>query len=196
LGALICLALVGVVLVVVGLKAAVRNYTSATAKPVPRAQADPQQRKALEARWIELATAVRQRQSPPPFAISADDINLFFAGNKGMGGAVGFVITNGEVRAEFSAPLDKTGRPELKGRYLNGTAKVNINFADGWLTVGLGKVEANGRKIPDWLLKRFQRENWVQQLDKNRDMVNFFQEMDTIRVQGDKVVLTPLGARQ
>ena len=148
----------------------------------------------MEAKWLEFAQAVQKRQSPSPFVITADDINLFMAKNKQMSQMVGFVITNDQLQARFSAPLDQSGRPELKGRFVNGTATLKIGFQDGWLTPAISSVQANGQPVPGWLLKNIQRQNMFPALDRNRDLVNLLHEVESIRIQDNKIVVTPVSA--
>jgi hypothetical protein len=191
MGGLFCLTVLVVVLVFSYYKSLVRNYTTAKPAPLPKVEFDPQRQKALQARWTEFAESLQRRQNPSPFVITADDINSFLSQNKEMRNVVGFVVTNNQVLAKFSAPLDKMGQKDLKGRYFNGQAKVDINFQDGWLTVSLGSVEANGKTVPSWMLKRIQQGNPLKDLDRNRDLVNLFHELESVRVEGDKIVLTP-----
>jgi hypothetical protein len=191
---LLLTAIVAVVLILGYAKSLVNNYTTTTATPLVKTPFDPERMKELEARWVEFDRTLKSGQKPPPFVIAADDINLALSKNKGMRDHVHFVITNNQVLAEFSTPLDQTGRKELKGRYLNGVAKVNLAFQDGWLTVNLGGAEANGKAIPGWLLRRIQKENLLKDLDRNQDVVNLLQEMESVQVKDNHIVLTPQGS--
>jgi hypothetical protein len=192
LGGLIGLAVVALVSVYFYYQSLVRNYTVTTPRPMPKAAFDPRRKKELEAKWIEFSQAIQKKQNPNPFVITAEDINTALMPNKDFRNMVRFVITNDQLLAEFSAPLDQSGRPELKGRYLNGTAKINLLFQDGWVNASVGPVEANGRKVPGWLLKGLQRENLLKDLERKPEMVNLLHELESIRVQDDKIVLTPL----
>jgi hypothetical protein len=198
LGSLLLLGVVAVVLFIGYAKSLVSTYTETKPRVFPKVQYDPQRWKALESEWTEFARAVQNRQNPPPFKISADDLNQFFARitNAPFRDHVRFVITNNQLKAEFSAPLEQTRRPELKGRFVNGTATINIIFQEGWLTVNVGAVEANGKPAPGWLLKRLGRENLTKDMDRNRELVNLFGEIDSIQVKDGQIVITPFGSEK
>jgi hypothetical protein len=191
LGVLVVVGVVALLSVFLYGRSLVRNYTATSPRTFPAAQANRDQQRVLQGNWEEFIKAVQSAQPPPPFKISSEDINSFMAGNRGMSKQVHFVITNNELLAEFSFPLGQTGQPFLKDRYFNGVAHINVHFADGWLTVGLGRVEANGKPIPNLLLKRLQQENFVKGIDRNPDLVNAMHEMESVEIRDGYIVLTP-----
>lgn len=191
-GSLILATILGVVVLIGYAKSLVTKYTSTTMKPVPQLEYDPAAQKELQKKWEVFAHAIMNRQNPPPFRITTRDINAFLAQNKEMRGRVYCVITNGQVQAQFSMPLDQTRRPELKGRHLNGVADINLVFQDGWLTISLGEVRANGKPLPGWAVKRLQGHNFVKHLDRDRRFVTLMQEIDTIEVRDGEIVISPL----
>ena len=193
LGGIVLLGILAVVLLFGYARSLVRNYTASSPVPIAKAQPDPQRLKELGERWNEFAKAIKSRQNPPPFAITADDINLVLAQNKGVRDNVHFVITNDQLLAEFSAPLDQIGPKQLKGRYLNGVAKINVALPDGWLNVNVASAQANGQPVPGWLLKRVQRENLLRELEKNNELVNLFHELENIQITNGQIILNPLG---
>ena len=197
-GAVVSVVLLAVVLAVAGFAYAnsmVKNYTTTSPKPLPKVQHDPKAAKQLQKelgdKWARFSKAVMNRETPPPFKISASDINLMLGQQPPFRDNVRFVVTNSELLAEFSAPLDQIGWANLKGRYLNGTAHINIVFQDGWLTVSLGTVEANGKPLPGLLLKRIQRQNFLNHLDRNKDFVSLMQEIESIEIKDDSILVTP-----
>ncbi len=189
-----CLGIVTLVLGLAYVKSLVRTYTSIAPAPLPEVAFDRQRHRALTDRWAEFAQALQRRQNPPPFDITAADLNLFFAQDKQMSRTIGFAITNNQLVARFSAPLDQVHRPELKGRYLNGEAKIKLHFEDGWLSASLGEITANGEPLPAWLVKLtgLPKQNLLKDVERNRDTVNLLHELDSLEIRDDKIVLTPL----
>jgi hypothetical protein len=198
---LVLLVLMAGLLIFVKAKAVLRDYTSTAPKPLPIVQFDPVRQKELENRWTEFSKAVQSRQNPPPFELSADDMNLLLAKDKEARGHVYFVITNSQLLVEFSAPLEQKGRKDqpdflrdaLRGRYLNGVARINLVFEEGLLSASLGGLEANGRKAPGLIMKHLQRQDLLKQmdLDHNHDVLGLFQELRSIKVKDDRIVLAP-----
>ena len=194
-GSLLVLALVGVIGIVLYAKSLVSSYTAPAPKPFPKAVFDPEKQKEFVNRWTDFSRAVQARQAPAPFVITADDINLAISQNKDLRDRLRVVITNSRVLVEFSFPLDQSGVQQLKGRYINGVAKLDVVFKDGWLNVNVGSVDANGRPLPGWILSRLRQENLGKFFDRNRDVVNAFQEIESIKVEGSSIVVTPASAK-
>ena len=192
------LALLLVVLVVAGFfvaRSVVNTYTSPQPRPLPKIEYDPATQKEfqqeLAGKWTTFTKAVMNRQHPAPFRISVDEINRFLAQRRDFRDNARLVAKNNRLQAEFSVPLAQTGRKELAGRYLNGIANIDFTLQDGWLTVGIGKVEVNGHPAPDWVVQRLAGGNLTKELDGNRDFVNLMQEIESIEIKDGEIVITP-----
>ncbi len=195
------LALLLVLLVVGGYfaaRAAVNAYTSPQPKPLAKLEYDPatQQefQQGLADRWNTFSKAVMNRQRPGPFRISVDEINRFLAQRRDFRDSARLVVRNNRLQADFSVPLAQTGRKELAGRYLNGTANLDITFQDGWLNLGIGKVEVNGHPAPDWVVQRLAGSDFkkaTREMDNNRDFVTLMQEIESIEIKDGDIVITP-----
>jgi len=55
-------------------------------------------------------------------------------------------------------------------------------------------MEANGRPIPNWLLRRLQRENLLRDVDRQPEMLEFLRQLAAIEVVGDRLILRPVVA--
>ncbi len=194
-GSLLVLALLGLFLMFSYAKSLVTHYTATSPRNFPKVEFDAQKQKEIENRWTEFARAVQARQAPAPFIITADDLNQGISKIRDLRDKVHVVITNGQTLIEFSFPLDQTGWQNLKGRYINGVAKLDLGFKDGWLNVTVGSVDANGRPLPGWLLSRLRQENLGKMFDQNREVVNVLQEIESIKVEGSSIVVTPASAK-
>lgn len=170
----------------------VRSYTDIVAAPLPEARDSDLERNALWVRWALFYETVRQGRPAEPFAITADEINLLITGNPELRDRLRIQITNGTVYAHFSFPLGQEGQRSLHGRYLNGRARLQVNFSDGWLTLHVAEMEAQQKPIPRWILKRLQRMNLARDLDRNPDALEFLQQLEAIEASGDRLVLRPV----
>lgn len=169
----------------------VQTYTTTTPEPLPAVRGTEMDRTALLARWSLFYENVRQGVPTPPFEIGADEINLLLAADPQMRDRLRIELTNGSVFGRFTFPLAQSGQQELANRHLNGRARLHLDFTDGWLTLTVAEMEANGRPIPKWLLRRLQRENLLRDLDRQPEMLEFLRQLAAIEVVGDRLILRP-----
>ena len=169
----------------------IKNYTSTQPQPLPVVQMSDSDFASLNSRWTAFREAVADDTAAEPFRAGAADLNLLIARNPGLKDRVWMIISNSQIYGQFTFPLDPAKPRELPGRYVNGLAQLNLSFQDGWLTVSVAELKANGRPIPGWILKRIQKENLVKDLDQNLELTAFLNELHTVEVQGDQIVLQP-----
>lgn len=192
-GGLIALAVILVVGAVAYWHSLIKTYTSASARSLPATEEFGVDAEQLQQRAVEFYTAVTQNGGPGPFKINAADLNALVAKDPKLKDHVRMVITNSQVLAEFSFPLNQIPRPELKNRHLNGEILLGYKFDEGWLDVTIAGVKANGKPIPKWILKQVRKKsgNLAKDIDKNRDMVFFMQKIDSLEVVDNEIVITP-----
>jgi len=169
----------------------IENYTSTQPQPLPVVQVSDSDFAALNSRWTAFREAVAKDNAAEPFRARAAELNLLIARNPGLKDRVWMTISNSQIYGQFTFPLDQSKQRELHGRYVNGLARLNLDFQDGWLTVSVAELKANGKPIPRWILKSIQKENLVKDLDQNLELTAFLHELHTIEVQGDQIVLQP-----
>ncbi|MBI5383207.1 MAG: hypothetical protein HZA90_00825 [Verrucomicrobia bacterium] len=191
-GALVFAGLLVVVALVGYWKSLVRNYTSPSAQTMPVVLASPTGLEELVRSWTEFRLGVEDGTATQPFQLTADDLNQLIAMNPKLKAHARLTITNGQVFGQFTLPLDQVKQRELKGRYLNGLARLGLQFQDGWLTVNVVELKANGKPVPKWILRKLGRENLAKDLDKSQETVGFLQKLDRIDVEGDRILLKPL----
>lgn len=190
-GALFVLAVVVVVGILFYWRSLVRDYTATQPQPLPVVQASDAQLAALYARWTPFQEAVVKGAAARPFQVSAADLNLILTQNAELKNRLRVIITNNQVFGQFAFPLDQAKQQALKGRYLNGLARLNLNFQDGWLTVSVADLKANGKPIPGWILKQVQKQNLAKDFDKNPETITFLHQLEAIEVEDDQLVLRP-----
>ena len=199
-GCLVVLGIAVVVLIAGYFNSVVNNYTEAQPKTLAKVDASPAAQEQLKARWVYFQQSVTAGRNTRPFKLSADDLNVFLANNPQLKDRVRFRIEGNRLLADFTMPLDQTRQPKLQGRHLNGLATLNLKFADGFLTLSVAELEANGKPVSRSLLGRallgkLQQENLLKFLDNNREVMDFLQRIDTVEISEGFVVLTPMEGR-
>lgn len=191
LGGLALLAVVAVAALLTYWHSLVRTYTALEAAPLPAITGSDQDLTALLVRWAAFQDAVAGGTATEPFRASAADLNLLIGQNPDLRDRVRLVITNNQVLGQFSFSLAQVQQPELRNRFVNGLARLELDFRDGWLTVSVAELSANGRPVPWWVMKKVRQENLVKDLDKNPDTVEFLHRLAAIVVEDDHIVLKP-----
>ncbi len=188
------LGLTGVTALFLYWRSLIHTYTVTTPVPLAEVRGSDLERSALLMRWALFYETVRQGLPADPIEFTADELNLLIAGNPEMEERLRVELTNGNLYARFHLSLGESGRKELQGRYLHGKARLQVDLSDGWLTVTVAEAEANGRPIPNWMLRRIQQENLARDLDRNAEVQEFLRQLAAIEVSGDRLILRPIAA--
>jgi len=191
LGCLVVLAIVGLVLLVGYWQSLIRNYTATRPESLPQVANVAEATQELQARWKVFWDAVLDGKARTPFTLSAADLNVFIANIPELKDRLRLAITNNQILGRFSTPLDQAKQKELKGRFINGTARLHLSFDDGWLTAQVLDLKANGKLVPGWVQKKVQKENLLKDLDRNPEVVTFLQNLRNVEVMDGGVILTP-----
>lgn len=190
-GLLSLCAVATVVGIVVYWRSLVRDYTASQPQPLPAVQASDADFAALQARWMAFQESVVKGRTASPFEATAADLNLLIAQNANLKDHLRVTITNNQILGQFAFPLTQTGKPELAGRYLNGQARLQLEFQDGWLTVSVADLKANGKPIPGWILKKVRQQNLLKDLDRNPKAGELLRQLEAIQVEDDRIVVRP-----
>lgn len=104
-------------------------------------------------------------------------------------------ISNSIMTVTLSAPLDVLPWPGTKGRWFNGTLRFSMSYSDGNFEVDIISAEANGREFPDIFVSGFNNSftdamNEAFHDARRRNHNEFWNHVKTMRLEGDKLVLT------
>lgn len=106
-------------------------------------------------------------------------------------------ISDSIMTVTLSAPLSALPWPGVKGRWFNGTLRFGMSYANGEFDVDIISAEANGRDVPDVLLSAFSEsfneamnQGFQDELRRNNRGHEFWNHVKTMKLQGDKLVLT------
>jgi len=182
-----------VIAVVLYWNSLVATYTSTQPKPLPAIDDSTDAGDRLKAKWAAFANELEAGRPPPPISLSADDLNVFIAESiPQLKDSVRLGIVGERLQGQFCVPLDQTGQRKLKGRYLNGVVTLNLSFQQGWLDLRAAAMEANGKPIPRWILRRIQKQNLLQKLHENFQAAELLQKLESVQVKEDQITLTPV----
>lgn len=191
-GGIFLLALIVFVIVVTYYKSLVNNYTETKPKPLPAVEASKERVQDIATRWQNFCQDVFSKRASEPFKLTDEDINQMIANFPKAKDNLRIEITNDQILAHITIPLDGTRRKELQGRYLNAVANLKLQLEDGFLTLRVHSATANGKPIPQWIINRIGERNFLQDLERNYDFLQLLQEMESVEVKDGAIVFTPI----
>jgi len=171
----------------------VNRYTSTTPGYVPDTEVSNEQARSLYDRVDRFAEGLEKGTATEPLVLSADDINYLIASDPDFGALHGktYVQIEGDtLRADFSLPLDQLV-PLGEGRYLNGTAAVQVGLVGGRPVIRISSMETNGEKVPERLVEAIERSFPIDKVASNPDVASALGKLESVEVRDGKIVITP-----
>jgi hypothetical protein len=147
----------------------------------------------LSRRVEEYGKSLRARTASEPLRLSGDEINALIQTGEaapGLGKKVYVRPEGDKLNVDFSFPLDGA-IPMTEGRYLNGTAVVKLAIENGDPVVRVESVEANGKPIPDWVMKRLEEQLPLDRIKSEPDIRAMLQNIQSVDVRDEQLVITP-----
>jgi hypothetical protein len=109
-------------------------------------------------------------------------------------------ISNSIMTVTLSAPLDSLPWPGVKGRWFNGTIRFGMSYQDGDFDVDIKSIEANGFEFPSAFLSSFDssftdsmNSGFHDEIRRNNREEEFWRHIKSIKLEGDKAVVTTKG---
>lgn len=176
-----------------GFKTIVRNYTSPKGIAVAPVTLPEKQGDAAVKRVQDFTKALENKQPVAPLELTGDELDYVVRNSKDgtpMRDAMHMVITNDELHADLSLPLE-VFTPRLAGRFLNGRANAGLHLKNGAVAVDLKSIEINGQPAPREFIMSLEKQGieWrPKPTDPGAALVNNLQD---IEIKDGKIILTP-----
>jgi len=165
----------------------IQHYTSETPQVLPVVEYDEPSMVALETRFEEFRTKLKEGEATDDLVLTADDINAMITNNKDLKGKAFVRIEEGQIKGDITVPTD--GIPLAGGRFLNASATFDVSMDNGVLIVNLADAEVKGEKVPEQLLNAMRQENLAKNLYDDVETAKTFRRIESVAVEEGKVVL-------
>jgi len=170
----------------------VKTYATAAPQALPKVEIAADAAQAFQSRLLSFQAALDADKMPEALAITGGELNAFMGSLPPFKDKLFVEITNNILQCRFVVPLDKTKNKQLKDKFINGRILFRLTFQDGYAVLSPAKILANNTPIPSWLFKRIARENFLQQLYNNTPALEFFQNVQSIDIQNNTILIHPL----
>jgi hypothetical protein len=192
-GTLLVLVLVAVTVAYTYYKSKVTEYTSPTPAYLPEVTMEREAINSLTKRVGEYGKSLRAGTASQPLSLSENEINaLIQTGEaaRGLSDRV-YVRPEGEkLSVDFSFPLDGIV-PMGEGRYLNGTAVMDVAIENGMPVVRIESAETNDREIPDWVMDKLEEQLPLDRIASRPNTAAVLQGIQSVEVKNGQLVITP-----
>lgn len=170
------------------------RFTDSQPAELPAALLSRSEKNQLKRRCAAFEAALREQRPAPALTLSADEINALIADDprlQGFKGKVYVRLAGGQLQSQLSVPLEEAGWPQLKGRYLNGTATFRLSFQNGALAIRPQTIRVKGRPLPEIYMRAIRKWNLAAEAARQPQVGALLQELADIRVRDSQLTLEP-----
>jgi hypothetical protein len=179
-------ALLAAVVLVNGARNFLRTYTGSAALEFPAAAPlPPVEFEALAEKLRAFKGDGDVSPSTASIVLGEDEINALLAVEPRfieLGARLRVTFTDGTIRARMSVPLEESGIPFVRGRYLNADVALKVSLEDGVLLVMLESLILNEKSLPETLMAALKSENLAKDLYRRPKAAEAIPKFRSIRV--------------
>jgi hypothetical protein len=179
------------------LHGALNAYTDPHPIPLESVDTSPDKVKAVQDKLAAFREA-NQNQKPAELVLTADEINTLIASDpnrQDLANRLRLLIEGDQVKARISWPLDDIGPLKLKGRYLNGTALLNVSMEKGKLHATFQDVTAKEKPLPPVVLEKMKTIDFGANFQQDPQGSAAVSQIDSIQVKDGRVTIRGKEAR-
>lgn len=188
-GLTICVLVIGGLVIRHAVKSFVQNHTQTQPVALPKVEDGPEKMEQLTGKFMAFKAALDADTIPEPWILTADDLNAVVDSIPPIKDKLFFSIDGNQVNAKFSLSLEQLTKGKFKGRYLNGVAHLKVGVANQFLNISIDAIEANAKPLPGYLMKGIRRKNLADALNNNVNQAQTIQQIDTLEVKDDQIVI-------
>ncbi|HSD10572.1 MAG TPA: hypothetical protein VLF14_06295 [Candidatus Binatia bacterium] len=166
-------------------------YTGVTPLDLGEPALSPGELGAIDGRLATFAHAVRNKTPVEPIVLTSEELTALVVRIpefRRLGGRARFSIGDGEIRGEFSLPLERMGYPD---RWFNCAAAFTAALENGLLIVRLRSASVRGEPVPGWIVWTLRNRNLAKELYEQPLAASLIARLESIDVVNDRVTVVP-----
>jgi hypothetical protein len=127
--------------------------------------------------------------------LTAEEFNALVASSPDMAAVKDRVyirIEDDRVKADLSLPCDDLAHfpfGRLRGRYLNGSAVLNVGLKDGQLNVRIESVKLKGKPVEGQFMTHLQGANLAQDISREPKNAAAIGKFESIQIKDGKIII-------
>lgn len=197
---LVVVFIVAVVVLFLGIKyyvnKSIQQYTEATPVQFNPVTLSDEENKDLETRVQAFNRDLQDTNKTARIVLDSRELNALMAKDSDLSKIANNVrvkLEGDELTCLISFPLDELSKVPflggLRGRYLNGTAKVRATLDDGKLSTKVTGISVKNQQLPSEALSALEQNPRWQELQHSPDVQKLIGKIDWLKITGGKVEL-------
>lgn len=178
-------------------------YVSDEPVAIARPAVSPTEVEETVARFDRFREAMRSGRASEPLAVTDQEINALLFHHpdlEALAGRTAVRIEDDQLWATVSFDLDDIEIPfgfldeALRGKHFNGEVAFSIDTVAGRPALFIEDLKVGGRSIPKPILDEMKNENLLKDALSDPEAREFFDKIESIRIEGGRLVIVPAGA--
>jgi len=179
---------------------AIENYTDTEPQLPPPPEIAEEEGEDLLEQVESFAEALEEGEPTEPLVLDEEELNYLLqeaAKEEDFGGGVYVELHEDQVSAMLSVPIDEDvdlgpWSRDLRGRYINGRAMLDVDVSDGKLEVNLDSFSIKGREVPGWLLDMVQDLIDDSGVLRSEDVRKITEKLESLDIDEDQLTVSGL----
>ncbi|MBM4062998.1 MAG: hypothetical protein FJ265_18170 [Planctomycetes bacterium] len=171
--------------------------------PMPESALPEREYAELEQRVNAFGQALDATQAAPPLSLSAEEINALIDRHPAwdlLRGHVHVAIEGDRLLGDLSIPIGDLlgqvpGLGELRGRFLNGSAEVEVRCVGDVLVVALQSLTVRGKPVDGRIMRELRKENLAEMHGWTGRAARMRNNLANVRVEGGRLVIEARAGR-
>ena len=164
------------------------TFTSTTPLSLPATPLSAADEEQLEQKLDAFSSSFEQGQAAT-LELSAPELNAVLIEHTSLRVRISVTITDGQLCAQVSVPLELVVGAQGRDRWLNGEATLAISAQDGQVRLHVTSLAVNGRLLPRRLLDALARVNLAAPAALDATTSDYVRRVERITVEDEKLVI-------
>jgi hypothetical protein len=176
------------------LNALITEYTDTAPMALPQVNMPLDEYAGLKERVTAFRAALDAHTNAPPLVLTGRELNALIANSpdaKEFKDKVYVSLEGSQIKGQISVPLDKIQIPLIKtrGRYLNGSATLDVGITNSVLSVVIQSIEAKGKPLPEKFMAGVRGQNWAQGVNDNPQQSAAVKQIESLEVKDSTMII-------
>ena len=154
---------------------------------------------ALESRLTNFVAVARSGEQDATLTLSGDDINALITQNRTLQqiqDKIRVQIEGEEITGQVSLPLNNLIPLEMvKGRFLNGTAGLDVSVEDGVLDIRINRLSVGESVLPDQAIEQLKGKNLAEDLPIDPESRKLLNRVESLTIEDGRLKLQVRGRK-
>ncbi len=162
----------------------VNLYTDTVPMEIPTLNVSAEDSTEIIDKYDQFVMDLAEGKSTPALELSAQNINQliqYHPSFKPMSKSIYVSIEDNKIKGDISLPLDQVA-PIGKGRYLNGTAIIEMQLNLKRLFVFINYLEVNGEAVPDEIMQKIKSVNFAEDMNSDPKIAEIIQRIKHLMI--------------